>query len=181
MKYSQSKLKYVIIILALCGIMASSTGITFNSAGVFYGPVSTELGIKQGTFSFYQTLASITTAVLTLYTSKHYTQKNFKMYLFLGTVLTAASTGLMAISKEIYQFYLLGIISGVGKAFYVGVFTNVIINNWFITHHGLVTGFVTAFTGVAGTIFSPIFSSIISTLGWQQGYVIMGVAIFIET
>ena len=172
-------LKYFIIILALCGIAASSTGITFNSAGVFYGPVSIALGVKQGTFSFYQTLASFTSAVLTLYTAKNVNNSNFKKYILFGTVLTGVSICVMAFCSSIYQFYALGILLGIGKAYYVGVLINVIINNWFISYHGFITGFVMAFTGIAGTICSPLFSKIIEVLGWNRGYLIMGVFIFV--
>ncbi|MBQ7889017.1 MAG: MFS transporter [Erysipelotrichaceae bacterium] len=173
-----SNLKYLIIILALCGIAASSTGVTFNSAGVFYGPVSEALNVKQGTFSFYQTLASFTSAILTIYTARKVNNQNFKKYILFGTVLTGLATCAMAFCTQVFQFYVIGILLGIGKAYYVGVLINVVINNWFISYHGLITGFVMAFTGIAGTICSPIFSSMIEAVGWNYAYLIMGISIF---
>jgi nitrate/nitrite transporter NarK len=77
------------------------------------------------------------------------------------------------------EFYLLGILSGIGKALYFGIFIYIIINNWFISRHGFVTGFVSAFTGVSGAACSPLFSAIISNISWRAGYIFMGILVIL--
>jgi len=173
------KRKYILIIIALCGISASSTGVTFNSAGVFYGTVSADLGIRQGTFSMYQTLSNLVTAFLTVYTSKKVNQYNFKRFIVAGTILTGIATCLMGNTSQIWIFYLLGVTAGLGKALYFGIFIYIIINNWFVSHHGFATGFVSAFAGVAGAICAPLFSMIISSAGWRIGYFTMGILVIL--
>ena len=41
--------------------------------------------------------------------------------------------------------------------------------------HGLATSIVFGFSGLAGSICSPILSSCIETFGWQMGYIIKAI------
>ena len=43
--------KHWLVLIVCCGLAASSIGVSINSSGVFYTPVSTSLGIMRGTFS----------------------------------------------------------------------------------------------------------------------------------
>ena len=45
----------------------------------------------------------------------------------------------------------------------------IIINGWFEKKHGLATSIAFGFSGLGGTICSPILSSIISSFNWQNG------------
>lgn len=171
--------RYWIVVIALCGLIASSVGICINSTGVFYEPVSTDLGIKQGAFSMYETLSVFVGALSAIFIPNRMNEKNMKKYILTGTLLSGISTILMAFSNQIYQFYILGVICGLGTGFYSVVAVTIIINNWFISRHGLVTGLIMAFSGVAGAIGSPLFTSIIQRFGWQIGYIAMGISIML--
>ena len=50
--------KHWLVLIVCCGLAASSIGVSINSSGVFYTPVSTSLGIMRGTFSMHMTIFS---------------------------------------------------------------------------------------------------------------------------
>lgn len=173
------KRKYIEILIAMCGLVSTAVGICINSTGVFYSPVSKDLGLNQGTFSMYETISIFSAAFLTIFTSRFVTEKNFKKLIVIGTFLTGISTMMMSLFSHPVEFYILGFFMGLGKSIYYSILVNVIINNWFISYHGFITGFVLGFSGIAGSLFSPFFSSIIEKFGWRIAYVVMGCSIFV--
>ena len=54
--------KHWIVLAVLCGLAASSIGISINSSGVFYTPVAEALGLYRGSFSLHMTIFSMVTA-----------------------------------------------------------------------------------------------------------------------
>ena len=50
--------KHWSVLIYCCGLAAASIGISINSSGVFYTPVSKSLHILRGTFSMHMTLPS---------------------------------------------------------------------------------------------------------------------------
>lgn len=48
--------KHWSVLIYCCGLAAASIGISINSSGVFYTPVSKSLHILRGTFSMHMTL-----------------------------------------------------------------------------------------------------------------------------
>lgn len=163
----------------MCGLSASSVGIFINSVGVFYSPVSESLGILRGTFALHVTLSTIICAITSLYVPKIINEKNFRMLVILCILISSISTMCMAISSEMWQFILLGIIRGITSAFFGMVVITIIVNNWFIKHHGLTTSIALSFGGIAGAICSPVLSYVIETYGWNIGFIVMGLLVII--
>ena len=169
------------VLVILCGLSAASIGLCINSMGVFYVPASENLGILRGTFAFHQTISTITSATVALFILKFIKSDNFKMILLSGTILASLSTFLLAFSNEIRMIYILSFIRGIGTALFGIVVITVIINNWFIGKHGLAASIVMSFAGIIGAIAAPFFNWIINTFGWQSGYMVMGILIFLFT
>ncbi len=62
--------KHWSVLIYCCGLAAASIGISINSSGVFYTPVSKSLHILRGTFSMHMTLFSLATAIMSLFVPK---------------------------------------------------------------------------------------------------------------
>ena len=56
-----------------------------------------------------------------------------------------------------------------------------IISNWFDQKNGVATSIALSFSGLAGAVFSPLFSFLISKVGWQQSYFIQAAALMAVT
>lgn len=169
--------KHWIILLLCCGLAAASIGVSINTSGVFYTPVAKSLNIMRGTFAMHMTIFSIATAIGSLFVAKAMKKVNYKIILIISVAIAVITTGLMAYTTSVFGFYVLGAIRGFSTVFFSAVPLTIIINNWFVEKHGLVTSIALGFSGIAGSIFSPIFASIISEFGWQTGYLVKAIII----
>ena len=70
--------KHWLVLVCCCGLAAASIGISINSSGVFYTPVSKNLHMLRGTFSMHMTLFSLATAMMSLFVPKIYEKFAFK-------------------------------------------------------------------------------------------------------
>ena len=156
--------KHWLVLVCCCGLAAASIGISINSSGVFYTPVSKNLHMLRGTFSMHMTLFSLATAMMSLFVPKIYEKFAFKKVLTISVIVAVASTAAMALGKNALTFYILGAVRGMSTSLFSIVPITIIINGWFEKKHGLATSIAFGFSGLGGTICSPILSSIISSL-----------------
>ena len=171
--------KHWLVLVCCCGLAASSIGISINSSGVFYTPVSKSLHMLRGTFSMHMTLFSLATAIMSLFVPKIYEKFAFKKVLTISVIVAVASTAAMALGKNALTFYILGSVRGMSTSLFSIVPITIIINGWFEKKHGLATSIAFGFSGLGGTICSPILSSIISSFNWQIGYLLKAVVILL--
>lgn len=169
--------KHWIVLAVCCGLAASSIGVSINSSGVFYTPVSESLGIMRGTFSMHMTIFSLMTAISSLFIPKLMDKVSYKVLLVVSVAAAVLTTGLMAVVTTIPGFYLLGALRGMSTAVFSIVPLTMVINGWFEKSHGLATSIVFGFSGLAGSICSPILSGIIQSSGWQMGYIVKAIII----
>jgi len=101
--------KHWLVLVCCCGLAAASIGISINSSGVFYTPVSKNLHMLRGTFSMHMTLFSLATAMMSLFVPKIYEKFAFKKVLTISVIVAVASTTAMALGKNALTFpsYLL--------------------------------------------------------------------------
>ena len=162
--------KHWSVLIYCCGLAAASIGISINSSGVFYTPVSKSLHILRGTFSMHMTLFSLATAIISLFVPKIYQKFSFKKIV---------STAAMALGKNAITFYILGAIRGMSTSLFSIVPITMIINGWFEKKHGLATSIAFGFSGLGGTLCSPVLSSVISSFNWQMGYLLKAVILLL--
>ncbi|MCD7809274.1 MAG: MFS transporter [Erysipelotrichaceae bacterium] len=172
-------IKYWLVLLSCCGLTASSIGIVMNTIGVFYTPVSTALNVSQGTFTLHATFCILATAFTVLIVPRIMKKIPLKLMVFIGVSLTSLATFAMGLSHHIVLFYILGIIRGIGAALYGVVPVTIVINNWIYKNNGLATSIALCFSGVAGALLSPVFSSLIESIGWEYTYFIVGIISFV--
>lgn len=168
-----------IVLAVCCGLAASSIGISINSSGVFYTPVSESLGIMRGTFSMHMTIFSFVTALTALFVPKLMKKFSYKLILIVSVVVAVISTGAMAYAKDVTMFYLLGAIRGLSTGMFSIVPLTMIVNEWFHKNHGFATSIVFGFSGLAGSICSPILTQCIENFGWQMGYIVKAIIILV--
>jgi len=172
-------IKYWLVLLSCCGLSASSVGIVMNTIGVFYTPVSSSLGVSQGTFTLHATFCILATALTVLIVPRIMKKISLKLMVLIGVSLTSLSTFAMGFSHHIVLFYILGIVRGMGAAMYGVIPITIVINNWIYKQNGLATSIALCFSGVAGSILTPIFSSLIESVSWKYTYFIVGIISFV--
>lgn len=110
----------------------------------------------------HATLQSLAMAVVTLYIPKIMDRLNYSQQLIMDVLFSWYS--------QRYRYWCFGIVP-----------LTMIISNWFDQKHGLATSIALSFSGLAGAVFSPLFSSFITSFGWQNAYFIQAAALLAVT
>lgn len=148
---------------------------TYYTFGVFFEPLSTDLGwtraMTAGAFSLYVVIHGILGIVAGGFTDRHGPR------LVVGICALFLCVGYLLLSRigAIWQLYLFyGILIGVGMsgAWIPQVAT---VARWFIAKRGMAIGIVTAGVGVGQLVFPLLTRHIISTANWRMGYFVIGI------
>lgn len=97
--------KHWIVLAVCCGLAASSIGVSINSSGVFYTPVSESLGIMRGTFSMHMTIFSLVTAMGALFIPRIMKKVPYKILLSVSVGIAVIATGAM-LMQERYRYFI---------------------------------------------------------------------------
>lgn len=77
-------------------------------------------------------------------------------------------------SPNIYIFYALAILVGVGNVTTTIIPISMLVNNWFVKQRGLALSLSFTGLGVGGVVFSQTVTFLIANVGWRYTYVIYG-------
>lgn len=171
--------KYIVIIAALCGLIASGVGLITNIAGLFFTPIAEELGLLRGAVAMNVTIGNLCFAAGGMMSPKVMKEKNLKLMLIVMTALIAGSSALLAACHSVFPMYILNGIRGFASGIVGFVFVTIVINHWFFENNALVTSIAMGFSGLAGAVFSPVMSNIISSSGWRTAYIVSAVLMVI--
>ncbi|ACL18375.1 sugar phosphate permease [Desulfitobacterium sp. LBE] len=164
-----------VIAIACCGILGTVAALTFNAAGVFYGPVSSALGVGKGTFALYMSILLAVCTITLTFAGSWYSKYSARKILMAIVVINAAAFLLMSQATSVYTFYIAGGMMGFCQAFVLYLLAPTMIPRWFKKSAGTFIGIASAFTGVGAIIFNPIAGQTITNSGWQQGYLIYAI------
>ncbi len=171
--------KQILALVVCCLMIASSVGLLTNTSGVFFTPISSELGVGKGAVSMTLTISNIAYAFGGLLTVKLIRERNFKRMVLIFSSVYAICTGLLSVCNSVFLLYLLNAIRGLSTGIVGIVLVTILINNHFDNGVGLATSIALGFSGLAGAILSPLLSSIIAIVGWRITYVIEAVLAFL--
>ena len=171
--------KHWLVLLACCGLSMFSVGLAVNTNGVFYAPVSEDIGVLLGTFSFQSTINLLGNAAVALFIPFLLRRTRYRNLIYLAVAGTVLTTFLMSTVRTIPALYILGAFRGLAAGLIGVVPLTMIINEWFERYHGLATSIVLSFSGIGGAIFSPIFARIIETAGWERAYMLLALVMLL--
>ncbi len=163
-------IKHILVLIGMCGLVATSVGLITNVSGLFFTPISEEFGILKGSVSLTLTISNIVFALGGLTAPKLLKESRLKQLLIFGTACIAGCTALLGLAPNLIIMYVLNAIRGFAGGVLGFVLITMVINNWFYAKAGLFTSIAMSCSGFAGALFSPIVSSIIENTGWRSGY-----------
>ena len=173
--------RYLSVLICCCLMAASSVGVYTNSVGVFYTKVSAALGVGRGTFALHATLCALTSGFLCPVAARLLDRFPIRPLIAIGSALSALATAGMAAAQNVGTFYALGVLRGIGMTSFSLMIVTTLINNWFQARHGLAVGVALSFSGLAGAVFSPVFSAFIERFGWRTSFLWFAVFGFVLT
>lgn len=176
----KGKIHYAFVIAACCCLMMGvNVGLTFSCAGIFYKPVTADLGISVGSFGLYMTFMYIASSLM-LPVAGRLLDRYSARWLFTGaSLLNGVALCLMGMMSSLWGFYAAGALLGVSIAFLLYMSYPTLINRWFHTGMGLMIGICVSASGLGGMIFNPIGGWIIGEWGWRMAYYVFGAIVLV--
>ncbi len=166
-------LRYLLVLLSSCGMMAASVGLLINSFGVFIIPIADDLMLGQGAVSMMHTVSNLCMAVSGMLTNKLLQKLRLKPILIAATVLLVGTTVGLGLSSNLFVLYLFCAVRGFVGGIVGNVLVAILVNNWFVKNNGTFVSIAMSMSGVIGAVFSPVLSSIIQASGWRVGFFAM--------
>lgn len=172
--------EYLKTAIAACLVMSAMIAGTV-SFGFFMDPVTSDLGFDRSTFSLYFSLITIVgTITLPIY-GKLIMKYGTRRFVILGGIWTELTMAAFSLCDSLVTFYIVGCLVGLGFFGCSYAVVPVIVNSWFVEKNGSVMGATAACGGIAAMVLSMVFPTLIESMGWQMGYVFLGVIVFLLT
>lgn len=171
-----SKFHYgYVIVFCCCLIMGVIIGLVMSSAGIFYTPVSTDLGVSKGDFGLYMTFVYAFSFLMLSVAGKLMDKYSARWLLAISSAVVGVIYLAMSGFNAVWQFYLAGAIIGIALSFLLYLSYPVLINRWFNTRVGFFIGLCSAASGIGGILFNPLGGYLIETFDWRTTYFIFGI------
>lgn len=164
----------IIAFATVCLIQFVYTGIVYNPLSVYTGTILEQFPeFTRAQYALSFTMMSAICAIANLFLGKIIKVLKIRGTVVLGGMLLVISMLLYANAHSLVIFYVAALIVGVAFAFVASAIGATIINAWFFKHSGTFVGISLLFSGIGGTIFSPIIGNWIATIGWRQSFLIV--------
>lgn len=142
---------YGYVIVACCFlIMFVIVGLVMSCAGIFYKPVSEELGIDVGKFGLYMSLNFLFSTLTLSFAGKLLEKYSSRIILTFCSAMIAATFMAMSLFDAVWQFYVAGAVFGITLAFLLYLGFPTLLNRWFKTRMGVFIGICSAGSGIGG-------------------------------
>jgi MFS family permease len=166
------------VVIASFFILMLTFGL-FMTFGVFFKPLQAEFGWSSAVTSGPFSLSMIFGGVMSILMGKLNDRFGPRLVTTVSGSLIGIGYLLMSQTSALWHLYLyLGIIMGTGMG---GAWVPIMstIARWFVKKRNLMTGIVIIGAGLAGFIGPLVLSRLIVAYGWQQAYVITGIAVLV--
>lgn len=168
--------RHILVIIAGILILFGPCALTYNTWSIFVVPVSTDLGTNSAQFTAYITVIYLVSAIAAPFVGDLMERFDLRIVLSASVILVGIGIGLCAVWTEVWQFYISGVIEGLGIISCMFLAVPTLINRWFAKRTGFLIGLCMAMSGVGGAFWSFIGGVVISSSGYQAAYALYAVA-----
>lgn len=173
------------VMLIITGIMLTfgCSALTFSTWTNFQPVVSEAMGqytasgsVDTTAFALYITVLYLTMTVVSPLAGKLLQRVDIRIMLSASAALVGAGFILMSLYAEIWQFYISGVLMGLGEISILWLAIPTLMNRWFNKGAGFFIGLCMAMTGVGGAVWNALFTVLNSSgMPYQTIYLIWGV------
>jgi MFS family permease len=178
-KAQKGKYPYFYVIAAACFIIQAVGIGTYVSYGVLFNPLISEFGWSRASIAGASSVAFLLGGFLSIGVGRLNDRIGPRKLMTVTGVFFGLGYLLMSRLDAIWQLYLFfGIVFGIGLSS-IDVIALTTIARWFVRKRGIVTGVVKVGTGAGQMIIPFLVSILITSYGWRNSCVIIGVAVLI--
>ncbi len=164
--------KYLLVLLAMSGLVSSSLGILSNAGGIFFSPMAAELGQPTAAVNLTLTISNLAVAVAGMFSARWVRPKNFRPAVIGFTLVFAGATALLALCRNMVSLYIFSAIRGFAAGLIGTVLATTVLGRWFLSDTGFITSLALGSSGLTGAVFNPVLEAVIRSAGWRTAYVV---------
>ncbi len=164
--------KYLLVLLAMCGLVSSSLGIMTNAGGIFFSPIAAELGQPTAAVNLTLTISNLAFAVAGMFSARWVRPKNFRPAVIAFSLLFAGTTALLSVCRGMASLYAVNAVRGFSAGLIGNVLVTSVIGRWFLSDTGFITSLALGSSGLVGALFNPVLEAVIRSAGWRTAYLV---------
>lgn len=169
-----------IIVFCCVLIMAVNVGLVTSCAGIFYKPVSEELGVTVGNLGLYMSFNFLFSALTLFVAGRMIERFSIRLLLSVSSLVMGGCLISMAFFNSVWQFYVVaGGVIGITLSFLLYLSFPVLKNRWFNARVGFFIGICSAAASIGGILFNPLGAYWITEYGWRTTYGIFGTIVLL--
>ena len=168
---------WVMVLIALS--VLATHALVMYTFGVFLKPLVTEFNWDRGALSGANSMYMLLAGTFAIFTGRLSDKYGPRMLVTLNGLLTGI--GFLALSQinSLWQVYLIwGLLLGIGgSCCFIPIMST--IPRWFVKKTGIAIGITVAGFGLGAVITPPLTQWLISTYGWRQAFIVLGLITFV--
>lgn len=166
-------------LVVLTGILLcfGPAAIVFSCPGIFYAPVCAYLGVATAELTLYMTIIYLTMMAMSPIMGTLLERFDVRIIATLCSLSVGTGIVLMSTYTQVWQWWLSGVLIGLGEICNLWLLVPVLINRWFKEKAGFCIGLCMAFTGIGGVVFNLFGQTIIGhdLSNWRMTYLVFGI------
>ena len=172
LKTKKFKFDYSWVILAVCFLVVGvSLGFCSSGRTMYLNAITDALGFGRGAFSLNDTFRFATTTFINIFFGTLVNKFGIKKLVCAGFICLIGFALINSYAEELWQFYIGGILLGLGLAWTSTTMVGAVINIWCSEENrGKFTGIILSANGLFGALAVQIVSPIIYQEGNVFGY-----------
>lgn len=155
------------------------TGVQAYVFGVFFKPMSEELGWTRAMYSGVQSVSTAVHGLVAPFIGPIIDKRGARGLMIFGAVVGGAGFAALGLVRGLWGFYLIRGILTVGIACAGSLTINVVLCNWFVRKRGKAVAAGIMGSSFGGVVMTPVATHLILTYGWRMTWVFLGIAVWV--
>jgi MFS family permease len=163
--------RWWIVAASFSALLMGSGVINIFATGIFLGPVTQELAISRGDYTFGLFINGVTTALAVILFGWLYDRFGVRRILLPGVFLCAVATWLYStLSANLFLNYVIFGFAGLVGGAQTPMGYTTIVAQWFDRQRGIALGVATAGVGLGVVLVPQIVLALLAGYGWRVAY-----------
>lgn len=169
--------RHVLVVLAGVLLCFGPCALVYNTWSIFVVPVSESLGVASSQFTAFITVIYLIGAVASPFAGNLIERFDVRVVLSVSVLLVSGGMAACSVWREVWQFYVSGVIEGVGIVTLMFLAVPTLINRWFRVRTGFFIGLCFAMSGVGGAVWSMVGGVLMSFASWRAAYLVFAAVV----
>lgn len=173
-RFNRLGFRHIAVVLTCAVLCFTCSGMVFNTWSIFIVPISHDLHVETNQFTLNVSIIYLSAALMAAPMGNLMEKYDLRAVFSFSVICCALGFLLGSCWTQVWQFYVSGILEGIGVVTITYLGAPTIVNRWFNVHMGLLVGFCVAMAGIGGATWSLVGGYLIAGLDWRAAYLCYG-------